>query len=355
MEALSKQNQKFPAALGYRMPAEWEKHEATWLVWPRNAETWPTQLARVEETYVRMIEALSHGEKVYLLVADEREEESVRNKLSKTEADLSRVVFFRIPTADVWIRDYGPIFLVPRNGKAKTPVFNRWIFNAWGNKYESLKGDSAIPGILRPLLNAEVFEPGIVLEGGAIDVNGEGMLLTTEQCLLNPNRNPRLSREQIEESLCHYFGVSRVLWLGEGIAGDDTDGHIDDIARFVAPDTVLCAVEEDSSDANYPFLRDNLGRLKSAQDQNGKKLRVIELPMPGKVSCAGERLPASYANFYIGNEVVLFPVYEHANDLRAKKILEECFPGRRIADIPCKDLVCGLGAIHCVTQQQPAV
>ncbi len=355
MKTVSKANQKVPSALGYRLPAEWEKHEATWLSWPHNAETWPApaQLARVEETYIRMAEVLSHGEKVHILVAHEREEDTVRKKLSKAGAEISRVIFFRIPTVDVWMRDYGPIFLASREAKSGKPVFTRWIFNAWGNKYEPLKADKAVPGILKTLLAAEVFEPGIILEGGSIDVNGEGMLLTTEQCLLNPNRNPHLTRAQIEDYLRDYLGVSRILWLGEGIVGDDTDGHIDDIARFAAPDTVICAVEQEPSDANYPILQENRKRLEEARDQNGKKLNLIELPMPGKVECDGERLPASYANFYIGNKAVLVPIYHHANDDRALKILVECFPGRSIVGIPCEDLVCGLGAIHCVTQQQP--
>lgn len=348
-------NQSTPASLGYFMPAEWEKHEATWLSWPHNTETWPAQLAKVEETYVRMVEALSQGEKVNILVDGGQAEESVRKMLSQSLADMNRVVFFKIPTADAWMRDYGPLFLAPKDRGAKAPVFTRCVFNAWGNKYESLKRDGAVPEILKPFLGARVFEAGMVLEGGSVDVNGKGSVLTTEECLLNPNRNPGLTRGQIEQGLRDYLGAGHVIWLGQGIAGDDTDGHVDDIARFVAPDAVVCSVEKNPADENYGVLRDNLCRLKNARDQGGKHLNVIELPMPGRVEREGARLPASYANFYIGNHAVLVPVYHQAHDAEAMKILGECFPGRRIVGISCEDLVYGLGAVHCVTQQQPAI
>ena len=355
MEILNRNNQSTPASLGYFMPAEWEKHEATWLSWPHNTETWPAQLAKVEETYVHMVEALSQGEKVNILVDGGQAEESVRQKLSQSQADMDRIVFLKIPTADAWMRDYGPIFLAPKNRGAKPQVFTRWHFNAWGNKYEALKRDGSVPVILKQFLGAEVFETGMVLEGGSVDVNGEGDVLTTEQCLLNPNRNPGLTRGQIEQKLRDYLGAGHVIWLGRGIAGDDTDGHIDDIARFVAPDTVVCSVEENPADENYTVLQDNLKRLKNARDKKGRPLKVIELPMPGRVAREGARLPASYANFYIGNHAVLASVYHHAHDAQALKILGECFPGRRIVGIPCEDLVYGLGAVHCVTQQQPAI
>lgn len=354
MEILNPKDQGVPANLSYFMPAEWQRHEATWLSWPHNTETWPTQLAKVEETFVLMAEALSEGEKVNILVG-EGEEESARRKLSQSRADMTRIVFYKIPTADAWIRDYGPLFLVSKGRGAKATVFTRWVFNAWGNKYESLKRDGTVPEILKPLLGAKVFEAGMVLEGGSVDVNGEGDVLTTEQCLLNPNRNPGLSRGQIEQGLRDYLSAGRVIWLGQGIAGDDTDGHIDDIARFVAPDTVVCSVEENPADENYSVLQDNLKRLKKARDGKGRPLNVIELPMPGRVEREGMRLPASYANFYIGNSAVLVPIYDHAHDAQALKILGECFPGRRITGIPCEDLVYGLGAVHCVTQQQPAI
>ncbi|HEX2268641.1 MAG TPA: agmatine deiminase family protein, partial [Pyrinomonadaceae bacterium] len=238
-------------------------------------------------------------------------------------------------------------------------AFNDWIFNAWGNKYESLKQDDGVPRLLEPQLQLRRFEPGIVLEGGAIDVNGAGCVLTTEQCLLNPNRNPQLSRDEIEDYLKQFLGVSKVLWLGEGIVGDDTDGHIDDIARFAGPHTIVCALEEDPEDANYELLQDNLARLKSMTDAGGRPFEIVTLPMPGIVGGTStgtrdlDRLPASYANFYIANNVVLAPVFGHANDVHAVETLQRVFPTRRVTPINCEPLVWGMGTIHCVTQQQP--
>ncbi len=354
MKTFDRKIKHIPAKVGYHMPAEWEKHEATWLAWPHNIETWPTQLSEVEKIYIQMVRVLAKGEKVHILVDDLREEERAKNQLSKDHVEMSQVFFFRIPTADVWIRDYGPNFIVKNDPLKSEPAFNRWIFNAWGERYESLKADHAVPDRLLEFLDIPFFEPGIILEGGSIDANGEGTVLTTEQCLLNPNRNPHLKKQDIEGYLKDFLGVTHVIWLGEGIVGDDTDGHVDDIARFIASDTILCAVEEDKKDANYSFLQDNLKRLEKATDQSGRQLKIIELPMPGKVDCADGRLPASYANFYIGNSAVLVPLYNHPNDSTALEILGSCFPTRQIVGIPCGPLVCGLGAIHCVTQQQPA-
>ncbi len=354
MKILNRKNLTQPATLGYRMPAEWEKHEATWLVWPHNDETWPTQLAAVEEIYLQMIEALALGEKVNVLVNDSREENLVRQRLSKRGTKFSQIFFFQIPTVDVWIRDYGPTFIVKNENSQRRVAFDRWIFNAWGNKYDSFKADNVIPEKLAPILDLPVFDSGIVLEGGSIEVNGEGTLMTTEKCLLNPGRNPHLTKDGIETYLKGYLGVSHIIWLGEGIVGDDTDGHIDDVARFVSATTVLCAVEKDLEDANHTFLQGNLERLKRATDQNGKKLNVVQIPMPGVVRCDTGRLPASYANFYIGNAVVLVPIYGHSNDRIALQILRDFFPNREVIGILCESLAYGLGAIHCVTQQQPA-
>src|SRR3954451_22962308 len=242
-----------PLALGFRMPAEWHPHRSTWLTWPKDPETWPDRVTQVEEIYLQMIAALTPHEIVNLLVDDEGAGRIVRGRC--TAATASRISFHNIQTVDSWIRDYGPNFLMGPEGEG---AFNDWIFNAWGNKYEALKKDDTVPRRLEPFLKLKRFSPGIVMEGGSIEVNGAGCVLTTEQCLLNPNRNPQLSSDEIEQYLKDYLGVTKVLWLGEGIVGDDTDGHIDDIARFVATDTILCAVEEDPADANYDLLQDNL-------------------------------------------------------------------------------------------------
>ena len=251
-----------------------------------------------------------------------------------------------------------------RNDKLKfggqALAYNDWIFNAWGDKYEELKKDNSIPSLLESILNIPRFEPGLVMEGGSIEVNGAGVVLTTEQCLLNQNRNPQLQREEIEQCLKAYLGVRKVLWLGEGIVGDDTDGHIDDLARFVSPTTIVCAVEEDPADANYEILRDNLQRLRKMTDANDQPFQIVTLPMPGVIGGAStdnrnlDRLPASYANFYIANNVVIAPVFGHANDARALETLQQLFTDRRVVGINCEPLVWGMGTIHCVTQQQPA-
>lgn len=336
------------------MPAEWHPHHSTWLTWPKDPETWPGRVAQVEEIYLEMIAALTPHEIVNLLVDDDETEQKVRGRCG--DAAASRIHFHHLQTVDSWIRDYGPNFLLGSDGAG---AFNDWIFNAWGDKYEALKKDDSVPQRLEPFLKMKRFSPGIVMEGGSIEVNGAGCVLTTEQCLLNPNRNPDLSTDEIERYLKDYLGVKKVLWLGEGIVGDDTDGHIDDIARFVGTNTIVCAVEEDPDDANYELLQDNLARLRSMTDAGNKPFDIVTLPMPGIVggSSTGtrdlERLPASYANFYIANSVVLAPVFDHANDERAVDTLQRLFPTRQIVPINCEPLVWGMGTIHCVTQQQP--
>ena len=345
---------KTPAASGFRMPAEWFAHQATWLTWPKDPETWPDRVPQVEAIYLNMIAAVAPSEIVNLLVDDEEIERVIRERISSATA--ARIHFHHIQTVDSWIRDYGPNFLVGPNGEG---AFNDWIFNAWGNKYEVLKQDDSVPRRLEPFLKLKRFSPGIVMEGGSIEVNGRGCVLTTEQCLLNQNRNPELSREQIEQYLKDYLGVSKVLWLGEGIVGDDTDGHIDDIARFVNPNTIVCAVEDDPQDANYELLQDNLVRLRSMSDAQDRPFEIVTLPMPGIVGGTStstrdlDRLPASYANFYIANNVVLAPVFGHPNDARAVETLQKVFPTRQVVPINCEPLVWGMGTIHCVTQQQP--
>jgi agmatine deiminase len=344
-----------PSQLGYYMPAEWYRHAATWLTWPKDPLTWPDRVPHVQEIYLRMMAALAPHEVVNLLVDDESTRQAVSQRC--TFAGKENIRFHLIQTVDSWIRDYGPNFIINREHQI---AYNDWIFNAWGNKYEELKKDDVIPKKLGPILNMPRFAPGIVLEGGSIEVNGEGCVLTTEQCLLNPNRNPNLSREQIEEYLRNYLGVSKVLWLHEGIVGDDTDGHIDDIARFVSPGHIICAIEDDPADANYELLQDNLKRLEEMTDARGDRFEITTLPMPGIVagSSSGtdrnlERLPASYANFYIANNVVLLPIFDHANDRRALDTLQGVFSNRRVVGINCEPLVWGMGTIHCVTQQQP--
>lgn len=343
-----------PVELGYRMPAEWNRHTATWLTWPKDPETWPDRVPQVEEIFLQMMAALAPHETVNLLVDDEKGTASVRVRLAFPGADNIR--FLQIPTVDSWIRDYGPNFIVSAGNKL---AYNDWIFNAWGNKYEELKQDDSVPARLEGLLEMPRFEPGIVMEGGSIEVNGAGCVLTTEQCLLNPNRNPHLTKHEIERYLKNYLGVEKILWLSEGIIGDDTDGHIDDIARFVAPNVIVCAVEDNPEDANYKILQDNLSRLRAMTDVNGRAFEIVTLPMPGVVGGAStgtrdlDRLPASYANFYIANNVVLVPIFGHSHDARALEVLQRVFPGRRVVGINCEPLVWGMGTIHCVTQQQP--
>jgi len=342
-----------PAEKGYYMPAEWRRHTATWLSWPKDPETWPDRVPEVQEIFVQMMAALTPHEVVNLLVDDAETEASVRARCPFASA--ANIRFHQIVTVDSWIRDYGPNFLVNEQGAL---AYNDWIFNAWGNKYEELKKDNSIPARLG-ILRAQRFEPGIVLEGGSIEVNGAGVVLTTEQCLLNPNRNPGLSRTEIEQYLKDYLGVAKVLWLGEGIVGDDTDGHIDDLARFVSPTTIVCAVEDDPSDANYEILQDNLKRLAHMTDAEGRPFEIVTIPMPGIVGGEStssrnlERLPASYANFYIANGVVLAPIFGHENDARALETMQRLFPEREVVGINCEPLVWGMGTIHCVTQQQP--
>jgi agmatine deiminase len=343
-----------PTSLGYRMPAEWEPHAATWLAWPHNLNTWPGNFAPIPAIYVEIVRALQAHEQVNICVNDADAAASVRQQLTAAGIEPRRVTLHEFPTNDTWARDHGPIFLTRRGRERTELAVTDWIFNSWGQKYGPWELDDVIPQKIAAHYALPLFEPGIVLEGGSIDVNGQGTLLTTEACLLNPNRNPSLTRTEIEDYLRAYLGVQKILWLGDGIVGDDTDGHIDDLARFVDPSTVVCVVEEDPSDVNYELLQDNLARLRQMTDQNDRPLRVVPLPMPSPVEYEGNRLPASYANFYIANDAVLVPTYRCPNDQRALTILQALFSTRMIIGIDCTDLVWGLGAIHCITQQQPA-
>ena len=342
-----------PRRAGYRMPAEWEPHAATWLAWPHNVDTWPHDLERVRQTWVEMIRALVAGETVHLLVNDAASEIGAAARLGRGGVDTRRVVFHRIPTVDVWIRDYGPTFIT-RAGPSERLAFVKWRFNAWGLKYPDYVADDGVPMRINESLGLPVFAPGIVLEGGSIDVNGAGLCLVTEECLLNPNRNPGRAREEIEALLSSALGLRRVLWLPAGMVGDDTDGHIDNLARFVDTHTVVCVVEPDPRDENHRALQENYRCLTSATDPHGRRLRVVPLPQPDPVMAGDDRLPASYANFYIANGVVLVPLYRGSRDQAALDTLAPLFPGRRVAGIDARALILGLGGIHCVTQQQPA-
>lgn len=342
-----------PAALGYRMPAEWHRQDAVWLAWPHNPETWAGDaLPAACDCYVRIIRALAPDQRVCVLVGDEDAASAATQLMAAGGVELANVTTVCLPTSDAWIRDYGPTFLIGRRPDGVAAV--SWRFNAWGGKYADLEDDDRVAALLCERLGVPVFDAPFVLEGGSIEVDGEGAVLTTEQCLLNPNRNPRLRRREIETHLGDYLGIEAVIWLGEGIEGDDTDGHVDDIARFVAPGTVVCALEEDPADANHRLLEDNHERLRTWRDSAGRSLRVIPLPMPRPVLDGGTRLPASYANFYIGNRSVVVPVFDDPADSRALEVLGDCFPGRRVVGVDSRSLLVGLGAIHCCTQQQPA-
>jgi agmatine deiminase len=340
------------------MPAEWEPHEATWLGWPHERTDWPGKFGPIPWVYAEIVRHLARVERVRILVEGKEAEAAARRVLKKSGADLAALEFFRIPTNRGWMRDSGPIFV---KNAADEIAITRWKFNAWA-KYDDYQKDAAVVTRANRRLKLPLWQPEfagrrIVLEGGSIEVNGRGTLLTTEECLLSPvqARNPGMTREQIETVLRDYLGATNVLWLRNGIAGDDTHGHIDDLARFVDPSTVVTVVESDRAEANYAPLAENLALLKSMKDKSGHPLRVETLPMPEPVFFAGQRLPASYANFYIANRIVLVPTFSDPNDRVALATLAALFPDRQIVGIPCRDLVLGLGTIHCMTQQQPAV
>jgi agmatine deiminase len=344
-----------PRELGYHMPAEWEPHEATWLSWPHKEASWPGAFEPVPAVFVEIVKHLTLSELVRINVADEDFAARVRNLLKQGGVNLDRVRFHLNPTNDAWCRDHGPIYVVRDVNGERERAINDWGYNAWGNKYPPYDLDDVVPTRIAAEMGETLFQPGIVMEGGSLDVNGRGTLLTTEACLLNPNRNPQLNRRQIEQYLTDYLGVTNILWLGDGIAGDDTDGHVDDLTRFVSPGTVVTVIEDDPADENYEPLKENYERLLRMTDQDGRPFRVIKLPMPRAAYLDGQRLPMSYANFYIANEAVLVPTYRDPNDAAACEVLQGCFPDRRVVGIDCTHLIWGLGSIHCVTQQQPAV
>lgn len=350
-----------PAALGFRMPAEWEPHEATWIAWPHESRDWPGKLAPIPWVYGEVVRHLTAGERVRILVGDPALQAKARRVLERAGVDLAQVDFVRAPTDRSWTRDYCPLFV--RDGAGRVAITN-WRFNGWA-KYPNHKRDDAVNDRLARALGMRQWSPTVeargrpwrvVMEGGSLDVDGAGTLLTTEECLLSPiqARNPDMSREEIERVLGDQLGVRKVLWLGSGIAGDDTHGHVDDLCRFVGPRTLVIAEEPDPADANHEPLRDNRERLETMTTADGEALRVVGLPMPAPLVFDGIRLPASYANFYIGNAVVLVPTFNDPNDRRALQVLADLFPTRRVIGIHAVDLVWGLGTLHCMTQQQPA-
>jgi agmatine deiminase len=339
------------------MPAEWEAHEATFLAWPHNVETWPDSLEDARRAMAQVAAALSNGERVRILVPDGQVEQGACAMLREADARMDRVDWLRVPTNDSWIRDFGPVF-VNRTGSGRNlpaQVALNWRFNAWGEKYPPWELDDAVPRRLGARLGFSVCDLDFVLEGGSIEVNGAGTLLTTEVCLLNPNRNgARSNKETVEPLLRDYLGVTKILWLDGKIAGDDTDGHIDQLARFVAPDHIVAMMENDATDENYLALKDNLDRIAAMRDERGRPFRITALPMPQPVYHRGARLPASYGNFYIANNSVLLPTFNCPNDLIAADILQRLFPQRQVIPIQATALAIGLGTIHCLTQQHPA-
>jgi agmatine deiminase len=337
-----------PASLGYRVPAEWEPHAATWLSWPHRTATWPGAFEPIPGVWAGLVETLCEFEPVNILAGGQK----VMAQAEALVGNLPCVTLHDVPTNDGWARDHGPMFLVgPPDAE---PALVDWGYNAWGGKYPPFDFDDAVPRRVAQTLGFRRFEPGIILEGGAVDFNGQGSVLTSEECLLNPNRNPQLNRTQIEQYLADYCAARNVIWLGRGIVGDDTDGHIDELARFIAPRVVVAATEDDPADENYAALTDNWRRLELARDEQGRPLEIVPLPLPRALRYENNRLPASYCNFYIANGVVIVPQFDDPADAKACQTLGRLFPGRQIRGLRAVELVWGLGTFHCITQQQPA-
>ncbi|HEY3404995.1 MAG TPA: agmatine deiminase family protein [Ohtaekwangia sp.] len=345
---------KTPKELGYYFPAEFAKHNATWLSWPHKEASWPGKIESIYPVYAQFIKLVAEGEKVNINVVDEAMKQKALRYVQEAGAYMSNVQFFIHPTNDAWCRDHGPAFLINPKAEQKKIIVD-WGYNAWGGKYPPFDLDDNIPTLVAKHYNIPVLYPGIVMEGGSVEFNGRGTLLTTTSCLLNENRNPHLNQKQIEEFLCNYYGVNHILWLGDGIVGDDTDGHIDDITRFVNEDTVVTVVEENKSDDNYEPLQENLETLKKLRLESGKQMNIVELPMPSAIVYEDMRLPASYANFYISNKYVIVPIFRDNNDDKALGILQKCFPDRKVIGLDSVDIIWGLGSFHCLSQQEPFV
>jgi agmatine deiminase len=341
-----------PAQLGFRMPAEWEPQEAVWLSWPHKRASWPGHFRPIPPKFAEIAAQISRREKVRINLAPPLRKRALA-LLARAGADLAQVELFDHPTNDAWCRDHGPIFV--KNDRTGEVALTDWAYNAWGDKYPPYDLDNLIPPLIGRALGLRRFERDMVLEGGSIDVNGRGLLLTTEACLLHPNRNPSLTKAEIERALRDYLGVRDILWLGEGILGDDTDGHIDDLSRFYSEDGIVTVVERNRRDPNHRILAANLERLRGLRTPEGKKFKLAELPMPKPAFCDGQRLPASYANFLVINGAVLVPSFRQPRrDAAAAEVLAGCFPGREVVPIDCLELVWGLGTLHCISQQQPA-
>ena len=343
-----------PAKAGFVFPAEWAPHEATWLSWPHKEESWPGKIDSIYPRFAEFIKYLALSEKVRINVRDEEMKAFALKHITEAGADLFQIEFFIHPTNDAWCRDHGPAFLVNPNSAHKKVIVD-WGFNAWGGKYPPFDLDDVIPTKIGSHFNIPVFHPGIIMEGGSVEFNGKGTVLTSRSCLLNENRNPHLTQAQIEQYLKDYYGQQQVLWVSDGIVGDDTDGHIDDTVRFVNENTVLTVVEYNPEDENYELLQTNLRELKAMRLLNGEFLNIIELPMPDAVIFEDTRLPASYANFYISNAHVIVPTYRCAKDAIALEIIAKCFPDRETVGIDSTDIIWGLGSFHCLSQQEPVI
>ena len=343
-----------PKQLGYYFPAEFAIHEATWLSWPHKEASWPGKINSIYPSYIRFIKELTAGEKTRINVKDEAMKAFAAGHLTAANVDLNKVEFFFHPTNDAWCRDHGPAFLINPEAREKKVIVD-WDYNAWGNKYPPFDLDDVIPTLIAKHYNIPVYYPGIIMEGGSVEFNGKGTLMTSTACLLNPNRNPHLNQQQIENYLCNYYGVEQILWVAEGIVGDDTDGHIDDTVRFVNEDTVITVIEENKKDENYVLLQYNLKQLQQMRLLNGKQLNIVELPMPDELIYEDQRLPCSYANFYIANKSVIVPTFRSKKDDKAMQVIQSCFPDRKVVGIDSTDIIWGLGSFHCLSQQEPAV
>jgi agmatine deiminase len=343
-----------PAELGYYFPAEFALHRATWLSWPHKEASWPGKIHTIYPNYSLFVKELAKSELVCINVNDETMKQFAIGCLNKADVDLSKVTFYINPTNDAWCRDHGPAFLINPQAEEKKVIVD-WNYNAWGNKYPPYDLDDIIPTRIAGQLGLPVYHPGIIMEGGSVEFNGEGTVLTSTCCLLNQNRNPHLTQANVEQYLHDFYGIKQVLWVEDGISGDDTDGHIDDTVRFVNGDTVLTVIEENKNDENYKPLQENLRQLSKMRLANGQQLNIVELPMPDPVIYEDQRLPASYANFYISNGSVIVPVFQCVKDERALQIIQHCFPGRTVIGIDSTDIIWGLGSFHCLSQQEPAI
>jgi agmatine deiminase len=343
-----------PKASGYYFPAEFHPHVATWLSWPHKEASWPGKIHSIYPYYCQFIKELVKGEDVCINVKDEGMKAFALTCLEQASVDTEKLRFFFHPTNDAWCRDHGPAFLINPQADQKKVIVD-WNYNAWGNKYPPFDLDDVIPTLVGKELGLPVYHPGIIMEGGSVDFNGKGTVITSACCLLNNNRNPHLSQAEIEKYLIDYYGVEQVLWVKEGIVGDDTDGHIDDTVRFVNEDTVITVIEENRNDDNYALLQENLADLKQMRLLNGKPMNIVELPMPEEVIYEDQRLPASYANFYIANSLVIVPTFRCSRDDKALQIIQGCFPDRKVVGIDSTEIIWGLGSFHCLSQQEPAV